>query len=120
MGLRDDVPELLSVLTVSLNCAVRGEALSGSIRESLAMEIPVIASDISGNGELVLDRSTGLLFPPGDHEALFERLNYALSDRKAVREMASRGLALVRGNFTVETMADRTLRYYRDLLGCGS
>ncbi len=116
LGLRDDVPELLSVLTVSLNCAVKGEALSGSIRESMAMGIPVVASDISGNGELVKDRDTGLLFQPGDDAALYGRLKYALSNLEAMRAMAGRGLAVVRENFTVEAMARRTFLYYRELL----
>jgi len=117
LGLRDDVPEILSVLTVSLNCAVKGEALSGSIRESMAMGVPVIAGDISGNGELVLDRRTGLLFPPGDDAALYGRLKYALDNPVAMREMADRGLAVVLENFTAEVMADKTLSYYRELLG---
>ena len=116
LGLRDDVPELLSVLTVSLNCAVKGEALSGSIRESMAMGVPVIASDISGNGELVQDRVTGLLFQPGDDEALYGRLKYALANPGTMRAMAGKGLASVRENFTVEAMARKTFLYYRELL----
>ena len=116
LGLRQDVPALLSVMSVSLNCAVRGEALSGSIRESMAMGIPVIASDISGNGEIVRADKTGLLFPPGDDSALSVRLKYALSSPDALRAMAGRGLALVREDFTVDVMARKTFLYYRELL----
>ena len=116
LGLRHDVPDILSVLSLSLNCAVKGEALSGAMRESLAMGIPVAASDISGNGELVRDRETGLLFPPGDDEALYVRLRFALSEPAAMRGMAARGLALVKENFTVEAMARKTFLYYRELL----
>lgn len=116
LGLRQDVPDLLSVMTVSLNCAVRGEALSGSIRESMAMEIPVIASDISGNGEIVRSDKTGILFPPGDDTALYVRLKYALANPDALRGMAGRGLALVREDFTVDVMARKTFLYYRELL----
>ncbi len=116
LGLRQDVPDLLSVLSVSLNCAVRGEALSGSIRESMAMGIPVIASDISGNGELVRPDKTGILFPPGDDTALYGRLKYALANPGALRGMADRGLALVREDFTVDVMARKTFLYYRELL----
>lgn len=116
LGLRHDVPDLLSVLSVSLNCAVKGEALSGSIRESMAMGIPVIASDISGNGELVRPDKTGILFPPGDDTALYVRLKYALADPDALRGMADRGVALVREDFTVDVMARKTFLYYRELL----
>jgi glycosyltransferase involved in cell wall biosynthesis len=115
LGLRDDVPELLSTLAVSLNCAVRGEALSGAVRESMAMGVPVIASDISGNGELVRDRDTGLLFQPGDDAALHGRLSYALANPGEMRGMAARGLRLVREDFTVEAMARKTFLYYKEL-----
>jgi len=117
LGLRQDVPDLLSVLSVSLNCAVKGEALSGSIRESMAMGVPVIASDISGNCELVRQDKTGMLFPPGDDTALYVRLKYALSHLDALRDMADRGLVLVREDFTVDIMARKTFLYYRELLG---
>jgi len=116
LGLRQDVPEILSVLAVSLNCAIKGEALSGSIRESMAMGVPVIASDISGNGELVRNNETGMLFPPGDDTALYVRLKQALSDTGDIRAMAERGLALVRADFTAEVMARKTFLYYRELL----
>jgi len=116
LGLRHDVPELLSVMTLSVNAAVKGEALSGSIRESMAAGVPVIASDISGNGEIVIAGKTGLLFPPGDVETLYGRLKYALSDPVTVRAMARRGLEFVRGNFTVEAMVKKTLLYYSALL----
>jgi glycosyltransferase involved in cell wall biosynthesis len=116
LGLRHDVPEILSVLSVSLNCAIKGEALSGSIRESMAAGIPVIASDISGNGELVQTGETGMLFPPGDDTALYGRLKQALSDPGALRAAAERGLALVREEFTVEVMVRKTFLYYRELL----
>jgi glycosyltransferase involved in cell wall biosynthesis len=116
LGLRDDVPELLSVMNVSLNCAVKGEGLSGSIRESMAMGIPVIASDISGNGELVRDGHTGFLFPPGDDTALYSRLKYSFLNPGALRAPADRGLSLVREGFTVEVMARKTFLYYRELL----
>ncbi|OGS60065.1 MAG: hypothetical protein A3J79_04620 [Elusimicrobia bacterium RIFOXYB2_FULL_62_6] len=116
LGLRHDVPELLSVMALSVNAAIKGEALSGSIRESLAMGIPVIASDISGNGEIVLDGRTGLLFPPGDSAALAGRLKYALSDPAILRQMALRGFKLVKEKFTVDAMAKNTFLYYDELL----
>ncbi|MFA6434817.1 MAG: glycosyltransferase [Elusimicrobiales bacterium] len=116
LGLRRDVPELLSVLSVSLNCSVKGEALSGAVRESMAMGIPVIASDISGNGELVRHGETGLLFPSGDDTALYGLLKRALYEPEELRGMAERGRALVCSEFTVEVMARKTFLYYRELL----
>lgn len=116
LGLRHDVPDLLSVMTLSINAAVKGEALSGSIRESMAMGIPVVASDISGNVEIVADGKTGLTFPRGDAAALYGKLKHALAAPDAAVEMARNGLQWVRTNFTTDVMIARTLDYYQDLL----
>lgn len=116
LGLRDDVEKLLSAASVSVNAAVKGEALSGSIRESLCMGVPAVASDISGNSEIVRDGSTGLLFPPGDHAALADRLETVLRDRALREKFSKNSVALVREGFTTAIMGRRTLEYYRDLL----
>ncbi|MCX5786665.1 MAG: glycosyltransferase [Elusimicrobia bacterium] len=116
LGQRNDVERLLSVASVSVNAAVKGEALSGSIRESLAMGVPAAASDISGNSEIVKDGVTGLLFPPGDAGALADRLETLLKNEALRAELSKNSVALVREKFTVEIMGARTLAYYRELL----
>jgi len=116
LGLRDDVEDLLTVAAVSVNAAVKGEALSGSIRESLAMGVPAVASDISGNSEIVREGSTGLLFPPGDSAALAARLETVLKDPGLREKFSANSVSLVRENFTTAIMARRTLDYYRELL----
>ena len=116
LGPRRDVPELLSVTTISVNCAIKGEALSGSIRESLAMGVPVIASDISGNGEIVSEGKTGMLFEPGNHAALAEKLAPALSDPDRLAAMAHAGVKLVRERFSSTRMAADTLALYRKFM----
>jgi len=116
LGLRDDVERLLTVASVSVNAAVKGEALSGSIRESLAMGVPAVASDISGNSEIVKDGLTGLLFPPGDSAALAARLETVLRDPGLRGRFSENSVKLVRENFTTAIMGARTLAYYRDLL----
>ena len=116
LGLRGDVEKLLSAASVSVNAAVKGEALSGSTRESLAMGVPAVASDISGNSEIVKDGVTGLLFPPGDAAALADRLETVLRDPGLRGKFSQNSVSLVREGFTTAIMAARTLEYYRELL----
>lgn len=116
LGLRDDVERLLSAAAVSVNAAVKGEALSGSVRESLAMGVPAVASDISGNSEIVKDGATGLLFPPGDHAALAARLETVLREPALRTKFSAGSVSLVREKFTTAIMARRTLEYYLELL----
>ncbi len=116
LGLRDDVEKLLSVASVSVNAAVKGEALSGSIRESLAMGVPAVASDISGNSEIVKEGVTGLLFPRGDAAALADRLETVLRDPGLREKLSKNSVSLVREGFTTAIMGARTLGYYKELL----
>ena len=116
LGLRDDVEKLLTVASVSVNAAVKGEALSGSIRESLAMGVPAVASNISGNAEIVREGETGLLFPPGDAAALADRLQTALRDPWLREKLSRNSISLVRARFTTAIMGARTLEYYKELL----
>jgi len=115
LGLRDDIDEIISVLSLCVNCAVSGEALSGSARESMAMGIPVVASDIAGNREIVLDRKTGLLFPPGDFKRLSKLISLIFEDKNASRLLVSAGVKLVRSRFTVSRMVEKTLNFYLKL-----
>lgn len=119
LGFRRDVPEILSCLSLSVNAATEGEGLSGALRESLAMSVPVIAGDTGGNRELVLPGETGELFPPGDHQALAEKMTALLRDPERARTLAEKGRKLVLEKFTVEASVEKTIRLYEKLLAPG-
>ncbi|MBI4676628.1 MAG: glycosyltransferase [Elusimicrobia bacterium] len=114
-GFRDDMPAVLSTLDVSVNAAVGGEGLSGAVRESLAMGVPAVASDVAGNREILGSETGRFLFPAGDAAALADRVRWVLDHRDeaaaAVKVLAER----VRRDFSVETMLDRTEGLYRAL-----
>ncbi|MFA6031023.1 MAG: glycosyltransferase [Elusimicrobiota bacterium] len=116
LGFRRDVPRLLTLLDVSVNAAMSGEGISGALRESLAMGVPVVASAAGGNAELVREGDTGRLFAAGSDEELASVLAMSLDDPHAAGRLASAGRKLVLESFSVEAMVERTLAYYRDLL----
>lgn len=116
LGLRSDISDIISVLSVSVNCAIKGEALSGSIRESMAMGIPVIAGDISGNKEIVISGKTGVLYKPGDWRALSDNILFVLGNKQKTDEFRANGIEFVRKNFSSEIMGNRIYRYYNCLL----
>jgi glycosyltransferase involved in cell wall biosynthesis len=117
LGFRQDVPRLLSITDISINAATRGEGISGAIRESLAMEIPVAASNAGGNGELVREGETGRLFTAGSDEDLARVLGEILDDPVAAKKTATTGAQLVRKSFSVDFSVARTLELYEKLLG---
>ncbi len=65
MGMRNDTPELFRCMDVFVLPSV-AEGISNTILEAMASGLPVIATDIGGNPELVRDQETGFLFPSGD------------------------------------------------------
>jgi glycosyltransferase involved in cell wall biosynthesis len=115
-GFRTDMPEILSILAVSVVSSLAGEGFSGVLRESMCMGVPVVATDVGGNGELVRDGKTGLLVPPGDAAALSAAIRRQLSDRSASQSMAEAAQREVRENYSLESMVDKTLALYERLL----
>ncbi len=113
---RSDVPDVLAALSVSVNSPRAGEGLSGAVRESLAAGVPVVATDVGGNRELVLDGETGLLVPPEDPAALATAIRRLLDDRALATRLAANGARFVRERLTVERMVEETERVYREVL----
>jgi glycosyltransferase involved in cell wall biosynthesis len=115
-GFAEDVPAVLAALDVVVCASLRGEGLTGALREALAMARPVISSDVAGNRELVVDGRTGLLVPPGDPAALAGAIDRMLGCEAMAQEWAARGRARVLELCTEEKRADRVEGIYRELL----
>lgn len=73
-GFRTDIPEILASLDCSLISSGRGEGLTGSLVESMAMAKPVISTDVGANDEFIKDKETGLMVPPGNARALADAI----------------------------------------------
>lgn len=116
LGFCTNVPEIISCLAVSVNSAIRGEGLSGALRESLAMSVPVVASDVAGNRELLGAEGARFLFPPGDARALAQRLEWALDHPAEARAAAAAWRRRALPGFSLENTVGETDALYRELL----
>ena len=116
-GPRQDVPEILSALDISVSAsATPWEGLSGVMRESLAMARPVVCTDVGGNRELVRDGETGRLIPPGDPLALADAIVELLDDPERARRLAAAGHRLAVEKFSNPARARTMESLYRRLL----
>ena len=115
-GFRADVERFYSLMQISVNCATEGEGLPGVLRESLAMGVPVIATDVGGSGEVVRDGETGLLIPARDPAALAQAIELLARDPALRARLGKQGQEFVAARFSITAMVGATEALYRRLL----
>lgn len=109
------IPEANKALDVATCCSER-EAFGFTVIESMAMGLPVVASDTGAMPELVLDGETGALFRQGDGADLAAKLEPIVTDAARRRAMgaAARDRAVER--FSMERHLDDLVAIYRDVV----
>jgi sugar transferase (PEP-CTERM/EpsH1 system associated) len=113
-GARDDVAELLRCFDLFVLSSL-AEGVSNSIQEAMASALPVVATQVGGNAELVVAGQTGTLVP-GDAEALARTiLDYYCAPHRA-RTQGENGRARIVQSFSLETQVRNYDRLYGDLL----
>lgn len=110
-GSRDDIPLILSLVDISVIPSL-SEGFSNSILEAMAAAKPVVATDVGGNPEAVIDGKTGHLVPPADPKAMADALLKLLLYPELRCEMGLKGRQRVETEFSLNGMVNR----YEDLL----
>jgi glycosyltransferase involved in cell wall biosynthesis len=111
LGIRQDVETLLPLFDLYAMSSV-SEGLSISILEAMAAGLPVVATRVGGNPEVVADGTTGLLVPPGDPRALADAIGHILCCPARARAMGVEGRTRVRAHFSLSQMASAYERLY--------
>lgn len=90
--------------------------LPNTVLESMACRTPVVAFDVGGISDAVIDGVTGFLVKSKDSICLASKIEILLNHPEMVIEMGDKGYALVRENFTTEIQTDRFIQLYIELL----
>lgn len=114
VGTRDDVPDLLDLFDVFVFPS-HHEGLPGALIEAMAAELPIVASDISGNTELIEDERTGLLVPPKKPSVLGDAVVSLLDHPERARRLAHAAREEAYGRFTLEEMVEAFERLYESI-----
>ncbi len=114
-GARDDVPELMRGLDLFVLPSL-AEGISNTLLEAMACGLPVVATDVGGNAELIDQGVTGLLVPPGDPALLAEAMATYLRDAEQCRRAGAEGRARAERLFSLDFMVARYLAVYDELL----
>ncbi len=115
LGARADVAGLLRASTL-LVLPSHQEGLPNAVLEAMAAGLPVVATDVGGTSELVVDGETGRLVAPHDPAALAGALLSLLRDNQARQVMGRAAAERARTRFSLEAMVRSYERLYAGLL----
>ena len=112
-----DMPAAYMLADVVVSASTDPEAFGRVAAEAQAMGRPVVASNHGAARETVLPGKTGLLFAPGNADALALAIAETLAlDSQAREALAADAIAHIRANFSKEKMCEETLALYGELL----
>lgn len=103
LGFRDDPAALLQAMDLFVLPSL-SEGLSVAVLEAMVAGKPVVATDVGGNREVIVDGRTGFLVPPRDPVALAARTITLLTNKSLADQYGADGRARVREEFSLERM----------------
>lgn len=115
LGFRRDIPQILKASNL-LVCPSIEEGLGVAIIEAMAMELPVVATNVGGISELVQNKLSGILIESKNAKALSDAIIYMIKNPEDAKKMGKKGRELVVKNFSFETMISKHEKLYAELL----
>jgi glycosyltransferase involved in cell wall biosynthesis len=114
-GFRPDIPQIIAVLDVSVISSSRGEGLTGSVVEAMAMAKPVVSTAVAGNPEFVKNRDTGMLVEPGDAQAMADAMLFLLDNPDEAAAMGRRAFEFAKDKVDNRKRSQRFVDLYRSI-----
>ena len=111
-----DLPwdETMKILKASQILVVpsRTESIPQVIKEAFYLKVPVIATNVGGNPELVVHQETGILVPPEDPEKLMIEINNLLDNDESRRSFADNAFEFINKNFSWDVLLEKYTSLY--------
>jgi L-malate glycosyltransferase len=93
----------------------RMESIPQVIKEAFYLKIPIIATNVGGIPELIMNNKTGILIPPNNPKILENSINQLLLDDETSKNLADAGYEFVMNNLTWEILLPKYVKFYEDL-----
>ena len=116
-GYQKDTPAFVQMMDVVIHASRDPEPFGMVGLEAMAQRKPLVGSGAGGMTEIIVDGVTGYQFPPGDHQALAERVTRLLRDRALAAAMGERGYARLKEHFSLDQYMAQIHAAYGRLLG---
>lgn len=114
-GNRADVPDVMRACDLFV-LPSRAEGISNTILEAMASGLPVIATDVGGNPELIVPGQTGALVPAADSAALADAIARYATDPALRAEQGRAGRQRVEAGFSLNGMVHKYASLYESML----
>jgi glycosyltransferase involved in cell wall biosynthesis len=115
LGNRTDVHELLPDATL-FALSSRREGLPMALLEAMAASLPVVATNVGGIHEVILDGKNGFLVPPENPELLAKKIGGILDNPDVAENLGKRGRDAVESNYSMRTTAAQYSQLYKKIL----
>jgi glycosyltransferase involved in cell wall biosynthesis len=112
LGERNDVEELLGQFDIFALTSLT-EGFSVALVEAAWSGLPIVATDVGGNREIVQDGITGFLTEPGNIQDVTEKIEKLLSDNRLRQRFGSVSRSRAEANWTLELMREKYQRVYQ-------
>ncbi|MBI5784939.1 MAG: glycosyltransferase family 4 protein [Rhodocyclales bacterium] len=107
-----DVPGLLTSSSIYVQPSYQ-EGLSNAVLEAMASGLPVVATRISGNEDLIADGESGVLVPSGNSAAIAAALRMLIEQPLTAQRMGRRGREIIESRFSLPAVMDKLMDAYR-------
>jgi len=115
MGMRSDICTLVSNFDLFVLSSI-SEGISLTILEAMACAIPVVATDVGGNSEIVINGDTGFIVPSRTPELLADKIQFLLENPSLRERMGHFGRERVVTSFSMKKTASNYLSLYHEIL----
>jgi len=113
---REKIPGILAQYDVHIIPSIWEEPLPRTIQEAMALGKAVIASDVGGIPEIVLDELNGLLFQPGDAFSLAQKMQKLIHNPELIGNFGSAGRLYVEEQFNIKHMVNNIEKFVLELV----
>ena len=115
LGFREDIPEILLSMDGYI-CASYTEGFSNAILEAMASGLPIIATNVGGNSEIIKNKITGLLFKPKDKNEIINTMIEIMENKPLSEKLSKEALKTVNEKYSTKKMVESYIDIYKKAL----
>lgn len=113
LGLIKEVNKVLNIFDIFLFPSSSGEGMPNAVLEAMAAKVPIVASDISGNLEILQNGNRGLLFKNNNKESLIDAVLKLANEKVLSNQIAEKAYQYVKHEMSIHKMVERYENFYR-------